>query len=455
MHKATRILSIPVILLAVLCLAGPILPSLTRAQVLPAKAPAIEAKAKAEVVQKVGELLVKSYIFPDKAKDMQALLNKKLKGGEYDKVDDVNLFARTLTQDLQSVSKDRHIRVSYGPEMVKRIRSRNSQSDAEREKERKESIERERRGNFGFQKLELFDGNIGYLDLRFFSGRREAGETAVAAMNFLANADAVIVDLRQNGGGSPAMIQLISTYFLNDYTHLNSFENRGEDTLQQFWSLPYVPGKPMFDMDLYILTSRRTFSAAEEFTYNLKNLKRATIVGETTGGGAHPGGSRIVNDDFLVWVPTGRAINPITKTNWEGTGIEPHIAVKQENALDRARTVALEKIIQKTADEGTKAELQWTLDALKAGLEPAAVEPAVLQKYVGRYSQGEVTLENGHLYAIAQGRKVKMIPLSPTYFVLEGESEAHIEFVLNSEGKEYEIIVHLRDGGKERLSRIK
>jgi C-terminal processing protease CtpA/Prc len=455
MSKSIRVLSVAAILLAILCLAGSSLPSLARAQEPPAKPPALDAKTRAEVVQKVGELLVKSYIFPDKAKDMQALLNKKLKGGEYDKVEEVNLFARTLTQDLRGVSKDRHIRVTYGPEMVKRISSRNSQSDAERERERKESIERERRGNFGFHKVELFDGNIGYLDLRFFSGRREAGETAVAAMNFLANADAVIIDLRQNGGGSPAMIQLISTYFLNDYTHLNSFENRGEDTLQQFWSLPYVPGKPMFDTDLYILTSQRTFSAAEEFTYNLKNLKRATIVGETTGGGAHPGGSQIVNDDFLVWVPTGRAVNPITKTNWEGTGIEPHISVKQEKALDKARAIALEKIIQKTADESAKAGLQWALVALKASSEPASVEPAVLQKYVGRYSQGEITLENGQLYATAQGRKLKMIPLSPTYFVLEGESEAHIEFVPDDIGKDYEIIVHLRDGGTQRLSRIK
>ncbi len=455
MSKKMRALAVAVILLGVLSLAGLSVPSSVRAQEPPARPPALDTKARAEVVQKVGELLVKSYIFPDKAKDMQALLNKKLKAGEYDKVEDVNSFARTLTQDLQSVSKDRHIRVTYGPDMVKRIRARNSQSDAEREKERKESIERERRANFGFRRLELFDGNIGYLDLRFFSGRREAGETAVAAMNFLANADAVIIDLRQNGGGSPAMIQLISSYFLNDSTHLNSFENRGDETLQQFWSLPYVPGKPMFDTDLYILTSRRTFSAAEEFTYNLKNLKRATIVGETTGGGAHPGGSQIVNDDFLVWVPTGRAVNPITKTNWEGTGIEPHIAVKQEKALDKARAVALEKIIQKTADESARAGLQWALLSLKASSEPAAVEPAVLQKYVGRYSLGEITLEDGHLYAVAQGRKVKMIPVSPTYFVLEGDSEAHLEFVLGKEAKDYEILVHLRDGGTQRLSRVK
>ncbi|MDH4270722.1 MAG: S41 family peptidase, partial [Candidatus Aminicenantes bacterium] len=206
---------------------------------------------------------------------------------------------------------------------------------------------------------------------------------------------------------------------------------------------------------LYILTSQRTFSAAEEFTYNMKNLKRATIIGETTGGGAHPGGTRIVNDYFMVWVPTGRAVNPITKTNWEGTGIAPDIAVERDKALDKARTVALEKLITKAPDEETKARLNWALKDLKAKMEPAAVEEAVLKKYVGRYTEGEILQEGGAIYVLVRGRKIKLIPLSPTYFVPEDDSEIQVEFVLDKEGKEYEIIGHLRDGETQRLSRIK
>jgi C-terminal processing protease CtpA/Prc len=309
--------------------------------------------------------------------------------------------------------------------------------------------------NFGFQELRLLDGNIGYLDLRGFSGQREAAETGVAAMNFLANADAVIIDLRRNGGGSPAMIQLISSYFLKESTHLNSFENRGQEEPAQFWSFHYVPGQPMFDTDLYLLTSPRTFSAAEEFTYNMKNLKRATIVGETTGGGAHPGGTKIVNDSFLVWVPTGRAVNPITKSNWEGTGIAPDVAVESEKALEKARILALEKMMKAAADEEAKARLQWAFNDLKAKAEPAKVEESVLKKYVGRYSEGEITLENGEISVLVRGRKIKLIPLSPVYFVPEDESEIQVEFVLDTEGKEYEIIGHFRHGGKQRLSRVK
>jgi hypothetical protein len=452
MKKAVTIL---LVILFTLLFSWSALFSFAQAKEETAKPPALDAKMRAEVVKGSGELMVKLYIFPDKAKEMEALLMKKLQEGQYDKFEDVQAFARVLTQDLQSVSKDRHIRCVYGPEIVKRIRARMSQSADDREKERQQALREERKENFGFQEVKRLDGNIGYLDLRGFSGFREAAETAIAAMNFLANANAVIIDLRRNGGGDPEMIQLISSYFLKERTHLNSFENRGQDTLEQFWSFHYVPGRPMFDTDLYVLTSRRTFSAAEEFTYNMKNLKRATIVGETTGGGAHPGGMQIVNDSFLVWVPTGRAVNPISKTNWEGTGIAPDIAVESDKALDKARTLALEKMMKSAPDEEAKARLQWALNDLKAKAEPAKVEEAVLKKYVGRYAEGEIALENGHLYVLARGMKLRLIPLSPTYFVPEDDSELQVEFVLDREGKEYEAIGHFRDGEKQRLSRIK
>ena len=417
--------------------------------------PPLDAKMRAEVVTGVGDLLVKLYIFPEKAKEMAALITKKLQEGQYDKIDDVQAFASSLTDDLRSVTKDRHIRVIYGPEIVKQIRVRESQSADDREKWRQQALQEERRENFGFKEVKLLDGNIGYLDLRGFSGFREAAETGIAAMNFLANADAVIIDLRRNGGGSPEMIQLMSSYFLKGRTHLNSFENRGEDTLEQYWSFPFVPGKPMFDTDLYILTNRTTFSAAEEFTYNMKNLKRATIVGETTGGGAHPGGTKIVNDSFLLWVPTGRAVNPITKTNWEGTGIAPDIAIESDKALDKARTVALEKMIKSAPDEEARVRLQRAVNALKARTEPARVEEAVLKRYVGRYTEGEIGLENGQLYVLAEGRKVRLIPLSPTYFIPEDDSEIQVEFELDGEGKGYDAILYFPDGYKQRLSRVR
>jgi len=419
------------------------------------KAVTLSTAVRTDVVEGINKLMEEKYIFLETAQKMAELLSTKLKKGEYDDIDTVHEFARVLTKDLRSVSKDLHIRVVHDPELVQSILAYQSQSKKDRKKAKMERLERERKRNFGFQKLEILDGNIGYLDLRYFTGVRESGLTATAAMNFLANTEAVIIDLRQNGGGDPATIQFISSYFLDEYTHLNSFENRGEDSLQQFWTLPYVPGKSMYETDLFILTSRRTFSAAEEFTYNMKNLKRATLVGETTGGGAHPGGYQIVSHDFLVWVPTGRAVNPITKTNWEGEGIKPHIEVPEDQALKRAHRAALEKLVDKTKDPDKKRDMEWELETLKAKDNPVKVDEAILQKYVGEYTRGEVILEKGELWMKAGPGKMRMIPLTESYFVLEGESGIRVEFTLDKAGKDYEITAHFQDGRKDIINRVK
>ncbi len=200
------------------------------------------------------------------------------------------------------------------------------------------------RDNCMFEKVERLPQNIGYLKFNAFLDPEICGPTAVAAMNFLGNVDAIIFDLRANGGGEPKMIALISSYLFDRETHLNDLYNRKEDSTTQYWTLPYVPGKRLADKPAFVLTSHRTFSGAEEFSYNLKNLKRATIVGETTGGGAHPVMGHRIDDHFMIGVPFARAINPISKTNWEGTGVEPDVKVPAEQALDVAMKMAGEQI---------------------------------------------------------------------------------------------------------------
>ena len=431
------------------------LPVLSQGKKAEEKTLTLDAEMRARVVKRIGQLMKNHYIFKETGEKMAEKLNTQLDEGKYNKIDDADEFSRVLTEDLRSVSEDRHIRVTYSPERVQRIRASQSKSEEERKKERKANIERQRQQNFGFQRVEIREGNIGYLDLQYFTGLSQAGDTIVAAMNFLANTDAVIIDLRNNGGGSPYTIQIMSSYFLEDYTHLNSFEWRGEDTIAQFWTLPYVPGKKMYDTELYILTSSRTFSAAEEFTYNMKNLKRATLVGETTGGGAHPGGDRIVNSYFLVWVPGGRAINPISKTNWEGTGIEPHISVPRDKALDKAHSTALEKLMEKMDDEEKKRQLNWALDGIKARIEPAKVNPETLEKYVGKYTRGEVTLMEGQLFIQAGPQKFKMISLSETYFIVDGMPDVRVEFLLDDKSESCDIISHFSDGRQEIVKRVK
>lgn len=143
---------------------------------------------------------------------------------------------------------------------------------------------------------------------------------------------------RDNGGGSPGMVAFVSSYLFDKRTHLNDLWTRRTKETKQFWTRDTVPGRRFGGTKpVYVLTSAHTFSGAEEFTYNLKNLKRATIIGEVTGGGAHPVAGHRIDEHFMIGVPFTRAINPITHTNWEGVGVKPDIAVPANEALETAR----------------------------------------------------------------------------------------------------------------------
>lgn len=320
----------------------------------------LDAAAKTQIINDLTKELNESYVFAEVAKKMEMDVKQRLQTKEYDKITSSREFADKLTADLQSVSKDKHLRVRFSYEKIP-VR----QDKREPSKEELENFQRYvRQINFGFEKIERLQGNIGYVDLRGFSDAEAGVETVAAAMNFLTNTDALIFDLRQNGGGSPEMVALISSYLFGDKpVHLNSLYWRKGDKTEEFWTKGTVAGKRYGETkDVYVLTSNRTFSAGEEFTYNLKNLKRATIVGETTGGGAHPGGVFRLGDHFGVFVPSGRAISPITKTNWEGTGVEPDVKVAKELALKTAYVLALNKVADKTTDEQRKKGLKELAD---------------------------------------------------------------------------------------------
>jgi C-terminal processing protease CtpA/Prc len=187
-------------------------------------------------------------------------------------------------------------------------------------------------------------------------------------MTFLGNVQALIIDLRQNGGGSPDGVALVASYLFERPVRMNDIYDRPSNETRQFWTLPYVPGKRLVDKDVYVLTSSRTFSAAEDFTYGLKNQKRATIVGEVTGGGAHPVGPRRLNDHFVLIVPMGRSISSITRTDWEGVGVEPDIQVPAAQALATAHLMAVEKRLPVVTEPPMKAEITAAIERLKKEL---------------------------------------------------------------------------------------
>jgi tetratricopeptide (TPR) repeat protein len=286
-----------------------------------------------DVVERLGETLEARYVFPEVAERCARHVAEQLDAGAFDGLSDPEAFAQGLTEALQSISRDRHMRVRLRPAERLTMERENPA------RARVRSLDRARSRNYGFERVERLEGNVGYLDMRSFAGTPLARDTAAAAMAFLANADALVFDMRRNGGGSPEMIRFICSYLFDEPTHLNSLYWREGDRTDEFWTLDEIPGRRMPDVPCFVLTSDYTFSGAEEFTYNLKTRRRATIIGETTGGGANPGGMFPVGGRFAAFVPTGRAINPVTGTNWEGTGVAPDVDVPAEDALD----VALER----------------------------------------------------------------------------------------------------------------
>src|SRR5262249_25074545 len=230
----------------------------------------ITAATRSEVIEGALKGLNEGYVFPEVAQKMAEAIRERLEKKEYEEITSAAKLCDKLTADLREVSHDKHLRVIFTNETI-------PTSIAGRRPPRREGRERRRRmgatRNFGFEKVERLAGNIGYLDLRGFTPPEFAGDTAAAAMGFLANTDALIIDLRQNGGGAPGMVALLCSYLFDaEPVHLNDLYNRKENNTHQWWTLPHLPGKRYLDKDVYVLTSQRTFSAAEEFTYNLKNL---------------------------------------------------------------------------------------------------------------------------------------------------------------------------------------
>ena len=279
------------------------------------------------------------YVYPELAQKMNAAMVAHQKSGEYDALTDGSAFAGRLTKDLRDVSHDRHLRVDYSPFKLPPDRDGPSAQDMERMKARMEH------DNCGFEKVEILPRNIGYVKFNMFADPKVCGPTVAAAMDFIAHTDAVIFDLRDNGGGDPQMVALIATYLFDGKEHLNDLYDRKSDKTKPILDAAHCAGNEGERGEAcYLLTSSRTFSGAEEFSYDLKNLKRATIVGETTGGGAHPVRGMRVDDHFIVGVPFARAINPISKTDWEGTGVEPDVSVKATDALETAQKLAEAKL---------------------------------------------------------------------------------------------------------------
>lgn len=410
---------------------------------------------RAEIIDSITTALNHYYVFPDVAKKMEQTVRKNLKDGKYKGIETVSQMALALTDDLREICRDRHLGLRYiSPEEITRMLG-DEPTPEQIAQRREEMRKRLAKQNFQFKKLEILPGNVGYLKFDQFVDASMAAPTAIAAMNFFAGCDALIVDLRQNGGGSPSLIQLITSYFFEEPVHLNSFYIRETDSIKQFWTSASVQGPRLDKTDIYVLTSDYTFSGAEEFSYNLKNLKRGLIVGETTGGGAHPVAEHyFANLNIGIRVPFGRAINPITGTNWEGTGVTPDVEVPADQALDRAYLIALDSLRTKSDNPEIAARYTWAIDGLKARLDPAEVDSKTLASYAGNYEDRRLWVEDGALwYQRGDRPKMKALPITATLFWFEDTDYFRLEVVTDMAGNPTKLVGHYDNGNTDESMR--
>jgi hypothetical protein len=413
----------------------------------PGDLPGLEESTQAAVIDSIVAVLDTAYVMVEEGKLMIEHLRGQWAEGSWRDLTDPVEFIRQLDAELHGVYNDRHLGLAaLHPADPDGGEQGGSPFDGPAFRDRL------RRGNYGFRKAEVLPGNIGYLELNQFADTDLAGETGVAAMNFLANCDALIIDLRNNGGGSASMIQLLTGYLLDEQTHLINWYERDLDQTTQSWSQAYVPGKRLTDTQLYVLTSNRTGSAAEEFTFDLKNLGRATIVGDTTGGAGNTvAGMEFAFEGFRLGMrfSYGAATDPRTGEGWEGTGVIPDLAVPADDALTVAQVEILETLLEEETDPSARRGVEWALRGLRARLHPVTLTGEELEEFTGTYGPRRIYLQDGVLHYQREGRaSYPLRPMGDDVFGVGDLEYFRLRFVRDGQGR-VDRVLGLYDSGRE------
>ncbi|MBX9400324.1 S41 family peptidase [Lysobacter sp. BMK333-48F3] len=410
--------------------------------------PSLARESPRSHVEGVASAIEQNYFDERRAKQISTGLRGAAAKGEFDKLTDKRELASALTIKLEPF--DRHFRVGW--------------TDAPREQPAADSPvispaqsqAKHRRGNYGVRRAEVLSGNIGYIDLRGFApfefgvaGQPER-QAIEAALQLLAGTDALIIDLRDNGGGAPQMVGYLSSAFVKkDADIFNTFH--GRDRTMSEAPLDWYP-QPRLDTPLFVLTSARTASAAEAFAYTLQSAKRATVVGETSMGAANPGGEVDAGHGFSVFVSFATPINPITKANWEGRGVTPDVAAEPAAALVTARRLALEAVLAKGLSPELATDTRWALDALRA--EAGAWPQVPADDYAGAYGMMAVDTDQGRL-VLQQGRRPvrTLLPLGGDNFAVLENASQRVVFQRNAKGLVEALELRHSDGDVKRHRR--
>ena len=311
----------------------------------------LSATEKKDVVDHLSKEMVERYVVKAKADEVAKTIQSNLANGTYDSLSTGKEFAIRLSTDINAICKDAHLRIRYSDAALPERRESGQPSQTEIEADEKHTT----LINAGFESVKRLSGNVGYIEFYGFQDPKAADRAIQASMQFVQDTDALIFDIRQNGGGDPETVRRLCSYLFDKPTHINSLLVRnGDKTNKVDFKTGKVSGK-VYSKPIYVLVSKRTGSGAEEFAYDLQNQGRAIIIGENTWGGANPGGIVRLTDHFSAFIPIGMAQNPVTKTNWEGTGVTPDVKCDPKEALNLAQMMAIKKLLETaTGDDVTR-----------------------------------------------------------------------------------------------------
>ena len=418
MRRVKRVLATGAMMMALHPTAGAQPPRTAQAQ-------AVDARA---VVTEIRRIVAERYVLPERRPRLDAVLAQGLKSGRYVTRDPVEL-AKRINADLQSVGRDQHLQIVYSPDEAAMTEpppplpggpggpqgpggpagpggpgpgaggpgpGARPGTGPGAEFERRVTA-----ANHGVRTLQVLPGNIRYIDVRNFGWIGDASEAALGnVMRFLADGDAVIIDLRNNNGGSPPAVGFTASHFVEAGRPLASFQMGGR-TLGTMSSFPELPSPRMVGKPLYVLTSGGTASAGEEFAGHVAGYRLGDLVGETTAGAGFRNQWHPIAGGFMFSVSIGRTILASTGKDWEGVGIAPTIPAPAERALELAHAAALRSLAVRTGGED-RAHLEGIAQAVAAGAE--ARRPALpLAAYAGRYGERTVAEQAGQLF-VRQGR---------------------------------------------------
>lgn len=392
-----------------------------------------------QLIKNICDSLNRHYIFPEQAARITAFLQTMENKKEYRLLQDdpLKLSAQIMT-DIKAVHHDPHLRLRFEPGFT----LQNSTIADSGRVGRVKAYWKE--NNYAFKKAEILPGNIGYLLFNQFIDDTEAARPTISAsMRFLSNTHALILDLRENMGGNTQMVSLIESYFFHEKTHLNDLINRSYGDTIIMYADPLKVDSQYMPMPLYILTSQKTFSGAEDFCYAMQVSKRAIIVGEKTGGGAHPQMPFAVGQGFVLSIPFARSLNPVTKTDWEGTGVIPDTKTKAADALTKAQELIFLNAIGNTDNENDKNKYRYYIYSL---LTPTPIYLKQIMSYTGSYGDLIIYSKNNLLFCKNNNNNsiTQLKYLVKNRFILD--SEAHIEFIKDNNKKFSTIKIYVNDG---------